>query len=53
MLYHALSEKVSNPFIYTMSTVKSAFNSIKTRIEDESIFNMEKLFDELGAVDAK
>ena len=28
-------------------------NPTRTFIEDESIFNMEKLFDELGAVDAK
>ena len=29
MLYHALSEAISDPFIYTMSTVKSAFKSLK------------------------
>ena len=42
MLYHALSEKVSDPFVYTMSTVKSAFNSLKARIEDKSIFKIEE-----------
>ena len=42
MLYHALSEKVSDPFVYTMSTVKSAFNSLKARIENKSIFKIKE-----------
>ena len=40
MLYHALSEKVSDPFIYSMSTVKSAFYSLLSRIKDQSIFKI-------------
>ena len=38
ILYHALSEIKDNPYIYTMSTVKSAFHSIVERIKNESIF---------------
>ena len=41
MLYHAMSSLKSNPFGYTMSTVKSAFHSIAERIKDKSIFNIE------------
>ena len=40
ILYHALSEIKNNPFVYTMSTVKSAFNSLVERIKDESIFKI-------------
>jgi len=40
MLYHAMSNIKTNPFEYTMSTVKSAFHSIAERIEDKSIFEM-------------
>ncbi len=40
ILYHALSNVKDNPFIYTMSSVKSAFDSIAQRIKDETIFNM-------------
>ena len=36
MLYHALSNLKSNPFEYTMSTVKSAFHSIVEQIKDKS-----------------
>ena len=43
MLYHAMSNLKSNPFEYTMSTVKSAFHSIAERIKDTSIFNIEPL----------
>jgi len=43
MLYHALSNLKSNPFEYTMSTVKSAFHSIVERIKDKSIFNIEPM----------
>ncbi len=39
ILYHALSELKSNPFEYSMSTVKSAFDSIIFRLKDKSIFN--------------
>ena len=40
MLYHALSNVNTNPFQYTMSTVKSAFHSIAERIKDGSIFKI-------------
>ena len=38
ILYHAMSNLKSNPFEYTMSTVKSAFRSIAEQIKDKSIF---------------
>ena len=40
MLYHAMSNIKTNPFEYTMSTVKSAFHSIAERIENKSIFEI-------------
>ena len=40
ILYHALSNLKTNPFEYTMSTVKSAFYSLVERIKNESIFNI-------------
>ena len=40
ILYHEMSEIKSNPFDYTMSTVKAAFHSIFERIKDKSIFNI-------------
>jgi methionyl-tRNA formyltransferase len=40
MLYHAMSNIKTNPFEYTMSTVKAAFHSIVGRIEDKSIFEI-------------
>ena len=40
MLYHAMSNIKTNPFEYTMSTVKSAFHSIAERIKDKSIFEI-------------
>ena len=40
MLYHAMSNLKSNPFEYTMSTVKSAFHSVAERIKDGSIFKI-------------
>jgi len=43
MLYHAMSNIKTNPFEYTMSTVKSAFYSIAERIENNSIFKIEPL----------
>ncbi len=39
MLYHALSEIKDDPFLYTMSTVKSAFHSISERIKNGTILN--------------
>ena len=38
MLYHTLSEIKDDPFIYTMSTVKSALHSLVERIKNETIF---------------
>jgi len=43
MLYHAMSNIKTNPFEYTMSTVKSAFHSIAERIKDKSIFEIEPI----------
>ena len=43
MLYHAMSNLKSNPFEYTMSTVKSAFHSIAKRIKDGSIFTIKPI----------
>ena len=40
MLYHAMSNIKTNPFEYTMSTVKAAFQSIAERIKDNSIFKI-------------
>ena len=37
ILYHAISEATLNPFIYTMSTVKSAFKSLEARILNNSL----------------
>ena len=44
MLYHAMSNLKSNPFEYTMSTVKSAFHSISERITDGSICTIKTIF---------
>jgi methionyl-tRNA formyltransferase len=41
ILYHAMSNIKTDPFEYTMSTVKSAFHSIAERIKDNSIFDIE------------
>ena len=41
ILYHAMSNIRSSPFEYTMSTVKSAINSIVEKIKDKSIFKIE------------
>jgi len=43
MLYHAMSNLKTNPFEYTMSTVKSAFHSITERIKDGSIFTIKPI----------
>tara|TARA_Y100000590_G_scaffold470313_1_gene663546 strand:- start:3536 stop:4339 length:804 start_codon:yes stop_codon:yes gene_type:complete len=40
ILYHAMSNIKSDPFEYTMSTVKSAFHSIAEKIKDKSIFDI-------------
>ena len=40
MLYHAMSGLKTDPFEYTMSTVKSAFHSIAERIRDRSLFTI-------------
>ena len=40
ILYHALTEIQDDPFIYTMSTVKSAFDSLAERISNKEIFGM-------------
>ena len=43
MLYHAMSNLKSNPFEYTMSTVKSAFHSL-IKNKNKSIFEMTLLY---------
>ena len=43
ILYHAMSTLKTNPFEYTMSTIKSAFHSIAERIKDRSIFNIKPI----------
>lgn len=43
ILYHAGSEYHNDPFIYSMSTIKSAFISIAKKIENEEIFNLKPL----------
>jgi len=40
ILYHAMSKIKTNPFEYTMSTIKAAFHSIAERIKDKSIFEI-------------
>jgi methionyl-tRNA formyltransferase len=40
ILYHAMSMLNSNPFEYTMSTLKSAFHSIVEKILDKSLFKI-------------
>tara|TARA_S200000501_G_scaffold351817_1_gene370069 strand:+ start:451 stop:1245 length:795 start_codon:yes stop_codon:yes gene_type:complete len=44
ILYHAMSNVKTNPFEYTMSTVKAAFYSIAERIQDKSIFQIKPVF---------
>ena len=43
MLYHAMSNLKTNPFEYSMSTVKSAFYSIAERIKDGSILTIKPI----------
>lgn len=44
VLYHAMSNIKTNPFEYTMSSVKSAFHSIAERIKNGSIFKIKPIF---------
>ena len=46
ILYHAMSNLKTNPFEYTMSTIKSAFYSITERIKDGSIFKIKPTLQE-------
>ena len=46
ILYHAMSRLRTNPFEYTMCTVKSAFHSIAVRIKDNSIFKIKPVIQE-------
>tara|TARA_B100000787_G_scaffold146465_1_gene117061 strand:+ start:1090 stop:1878 length:789 start_codon:yes stop_codon:yes gene_type:complete len=48
MLYHAMSNIKTNPFEYTMSTIKSAFHSIAERIKDNSIFKIKPVVQNIG-----
>ena len=43
ILYHAMSNIRTNPYEYTMSSVKSAFHSIAEKIKDETIFKIEPI----------
>ena len=44
ILYHSLSKGIyDNPFEYTMSTVKSAFHSLRDRIKDKSLFEIKPM----------
>ena len=40
LLYHAMSNIITNPFEYSMSTVKSAFDSLVEKIKDNSILSI-------------
>ena len=40
ILYHAISEQVSDPYLYSMSTVKSAIYSLTKKIKEKSLFNL-------------
>lgn len=46
ILYHAMSNLKTNPYEYTMSTVKSAFHSITERIKNNSIFKIKPIIQE-------
>lgn len=43
ILYHAISNLREDPFIFTMSTIKSAFHSISDRINDGSILKIKPI----------
>ena len=44
VLYHAMSNLKTNPFEYTMSTLKSAFHSIGDRVKDGNILKIKPVF---------
>jgi len=46
MLYHAMSKLKTDPYEYTMSTVKAAFHSIAEKIKDKTIFEIEPMMQE-------
>ena len=46
MLYHAMSKLKTDPYEYTMSTVKAAFHSIVERLRDKTIFEIEPTMQE-------
>ena len=43
ILFHAMSNMKTDPFEYTMSTIKAAFHSIYERINDKTIFKLKPL----------
>ena len=43
ILYHAISQIKNDPFVYTMSCVKSAFDSLVERIKNNSIYKNEPI----------
>lgn len=43
ILYHAISDLKINPYEYTMSSLKAAFQSIVERIRDKSIFKIKPI----------
>ena len=43
ILYHAMSNLKTNPYEYTMSTVKAAFHSITDRIKNNSLLNIDPI----------
>ncbi len=43
ILYHAMSKIKNDPFEYSMSTLKSAFHSLKEKINDKSIFEIKSI----------
>ena len=47
ILYHAMSDIKTDPFEYSMSSVKSAFHSLAKKIKDKSIFSITPLIQNL------
>ena len=43
ILYHAMPKIFSDPFKYSMSAVKSAFLSIKEKIQDNTILKLQTI----------
>ena len=43
ILYHAVSEYYNDPFIYSMSTIKSAFVSIEKNIRNRKLFKFKPI----------